>query len=366
MVAGVVSLRSAYRRVLTGVVTPSQPLLPRLASRPFTTIPPRFALATRTARSEEPESPEWSQTTEPVRLVPVSPSYFTGNAEFVDNWLHLEALVRQYQLLPTVKPENAPHVRWKTLAQYSGIVGRKIKATKYKRLLNTLDRLNLIDPSLRPQEVEDAMEPYKREIVEAKTQGTPRELLNEKAYGLGRRKTSIAKVWVLEGDGQVLVNGKTLPEVFERQHDRESAVWPLISTGRMDKYNVFAIVKGGGKTGQAEAMTLGIGRALLVHEPALKPALRRGESNDTDDGYVGFADWYYSWCSYPRPQNGGEEEARSRQGSQDAYLGQALREAVVRFGLWWHWWRAACVSYLQKLVRRFKVHVRRCRDVEIE
>ena len=176
-----------------------------------------------------------------------------------------------------MKPENAPHVRWKSLAQYSGIVGRKIKATKYKRIINTLDRLNQIDPSMIPAEVMAAMEPYKRIITEAVSQAKPKVLVNGKAFGLGRRKTSVAKVWVLEGDGEVLVNGKTLPEVFQRQHDRESAVWGLIATARMDKYNVFALVSGGGQTGQAEAITLGIGRALLVHEPALKPALRRGE-----------------------------------------------------------------------------------------
>lgn len=278
MVAGVVSLRSAYRAILSGVPHPAKPLLRLPAQlRPFTTARPTPFGGRAQEREAEPEQPAWSDTREATRLVPLSPSYFTGNAEFVDNWLHLEELVRQYQLLPTVKPENAPHVRWKSLAQYSGIVGRKIKATKYKRIINTLDRLNQIDPSMIPAEVMAAMEPYKRIITEAVSQAKPKVLVNGKAFGLGRRKTSVAKVWVLEGDGEVLVNGKTLPEVFQRQHDRESAVWGLIATARMDKYNVFALVSGGGQTGQAEAITLGIGRALLVHEPALKPALRRGE-----------------------------------------------------------------------------------------
>jgi len=52
----------------------------------------------------------------------------------------------------------------------------------------------------------------------------------------------------------------------------------LKATDRIDKYNVWALVTGGGTTGQAEALTLAVGKALLAHEPALKPALRRGKT----------------------------------------------------------------------------------------
>ena len=79
---------------------------------------------------------------------------------------------------------------------------------------------------------------------------------------------------VVEGIKQ---GGKTLAEAFGRIHDRESAIWALKATDRMDKYNVWALVSGGGTTGQAEALTLAVGKALLAHEPGLKPALRRGK-----------------------------------------------------------------------------------------
>ena len=81
----------------------------------------------------------------------------------------------------------------------------------------------------------------------------------------------------MEGTGEVLVNGKTLAEAFGKVHDRESAIWALKATERVDKYNVWALVEGGGTTGQAEALTLAIAKALLAHEPLLKPALRRGK-----------------------------------------------------------------------------------------
>lgn len=250
----------------------------RASSRLLTTT------ATPRAFVDEPSSsepPTWSQTKEITRLVPVSASYFTGNADFFDSWLALQELLRRYQTLPTVPKDSALHVKWRTLAQYRGVVGNDVKAAKYKKIIDILDRLNCIDPVVIPSEVQNTLDMYKRDLRQNVSQAKPKTLDNVgRAHGMGRRKTSVARVVVLEGYGQVLVNAKPLAQVFERIHDRESAIWPLIATSRMEKYNVWATVEGGGKTGQAEAMTLGLARALLVHEPALKPALRRGESQD--------------------------------------------------------------------------------------
>lgn len=131
---------------------------------------------------------------------------------------------------------------------------------------------------MMPPEVEKVMLVFKRDIHPwsfARKLGEVDEF--GRAYGIGRRKSSTAKVFLVQGEGEVLVNGKSINSAFSRIHDRESALWALKATGRMDKYNVWALASGGGTTGQAEAITLGAARALLVHEPDLKPALRRGE-----------------------------------------------------------------------------------------
>ena len=70
---------------------------------------------------------------------------------------------------------------------------------------------------------------------------------------------------------------KSLVEMFPRLHDRESVIWPLKVTNRVDRYNIWGSSKGGGISGQAGALTLAVAKALLAHEPDLKPALRRGE-----------------------------------------------------------------------------------------
>lgn len=130
-----------------------------------------------------------------------------------------------------------------------------------------------------PPDLSQAMEIYKRDVDPYAVKKKP-AIIDEdgRAYGVGRRKSSSAKVYLVQGEGEVLVNGKSINKVFGRIHDRESALWALKATGRMDKYNVWALVTGGGSTGQAEAITLGAAKALMVFEPALKPALRRGES----------------------------------------------------------------------------------------
>ena len=214
-----------------------------------------------------------------VRIVPSSPSYFTGKPYFTDDLLSLQALLRKYQTLPIVDPSLAPRVAWKDVTEYKNATDEAhVKSGSYSKLVQVLKRLNQIHPSVMPSEVTEAMEKFKRDVQPFVNIPNQHFIdMYGRSMGVGRRKTSTARAWLVEGDGEVLVNGKTLTQMFGRLHDRESAIWALKSTERVDKYNVFALVQGGGVTGQAEALTLAIGKALLVQEPALKPALRRGE-----------------------------------------------------------------------------------------
>ena len=82
-------------------------------------------------------------------------------------------------------------------------------------------------------------------------------------YGTGRRKSSIARVYVVSGKGQILVNGRDVNEYMPYQTLVMDLKQPLVLTGTEDKYDVNAYVKGGGFTGQAGAIRLGITRALL-------------------------------------------------------------------------------------------------------
>ncbi|KAL4976123.1 ribosomal protein S5 domain 2-type protein [Aspergillus desertorum] len=211
-----------------------------------------------------------------ARVVPASPSYFTGSPRFFDHLLRLENILARYAALPTVAPNEAPRMAWLKLPAFREFVGERVPTKKYKGLIKVLQRLNRISPDVLPEEVRRALKDFLRPGNPYGTQSitaTVDEL--GRARGKGKRKESSAVVSLVEGDGEVRVNGKTLVEAFPRVHDRESATWALRCSNRLDKYNVWATVKGGGTTGQAEAIALALGRALMIHEPALKPVLRR-------------------------------------------------------------------------------------------
>ncbi len=92
---------------------------------------------------------------------------------------------------------------------------------------------------------------------------------------VGRRKRATARVRLYPGDGQVIVNGKELDVYFGRPQDRLSVLAPLKLTDNEKRFNVSVLVKGGGITGQAEAIRHGVARALLVVNPDLRRTLRR-------------------------------------------------------------------------------------------
>lgn len=95
--------------------------------------------------------------------------------------------------------------------------------------------------------------------------------------GIGRRKSSTARVRIMNGSGQMIVNEKPIADYFTRVGDIDAIIAPLETVGQRNSLDVTVLVKGGGVTGQRDAVQLGIARALLKLNPDLKPALRKGE-----------------------------------------------------------------------------------------
>jgi len=96
-----------------------------------------------------------------------------------------------------------------------------------------------------------------------------------KYKALGRRKEAIARVALLPGKGHILVNEVPYDKYFLRETDRIIVKQPLQITNCLDKYDVVANIVGGGLTGQAGALRLGIARALISSQPNLKDSLRK-------------------------------------------------------------------------------------------
>ena len=94
-------------------------------------------------------------------------------------------------------------------------------------------------------------------------------------YATGRRKRSIAKVWMKKGSGVIYVNGIKMSDYFKKSNLQIAICRPLTLTKRENEFDVRCSVNGGGLSGQAGAIIHGISRALVELEPALKPALKK-------------------------------------------------------------------------------------------
>lgn len=110
------------------------------------------------------------------------------------------------------------------------------------------------------------------------TQASPKKGPDKAGFywGTGRRKTAVARVRIKPGEGKMVINGKEMKEFFKSVNDRRTVLAPVTSIKSETKFDVFANVEGGGPTGQAGAVLLGIARALKDYDENYLPALRDG------------------------------------------------------------------------------------------
>lgn len=121
------------------------------------------------------------------------------------------------------------------------------------------------------------------EVVEVKKsaqiQAEPREKKVDalgRAYATGKRKNAIAKVWIKKGNGKITVNDREAQQYFGREILVNIAKAPFGAAGSEDKFDVIASIVGGGKSGQAGALSNGISKALVFFDPTTHKALRVG------------------------------------------------------------------------------------------
>ena len=100
-------------------------------------------------------------------------------------------------------------------------------------------------------------------------------MVGEYNYGTGRRKSSVARVFIKAGKGNFLVNGKPLDEYFARETGRMMVRQPLNLTNHLTTFDIMVNVRGGGETGQAGAVRHGLTRALVDYDEALKAMLSK-------------------------------------------------------------------------------------------
>jgi len=100
-------------------------------------------------------------------------------------------------------------------------------------------------------------------------------MAENKFYATGKRKTSVARVWIKSGNGSIVVNQKPIDEYFGRETSKMVVRQPLELTGNVGKYDVIVSVCGGGPSGQAGAIKHGITKALMEADANLRDALKK-------------------------------------------------------------------------------------------
>jgi small subunit ribosomal protein S9 len=105
-------------------------------------------------------------------------------------------------------------------------------------------------------------------------------------YATGRRKKSIARVWLKKGSGSIHVNGKKMNDYFRKQNLQIAITRPFLLSKRENEFDVRCSVKGGGLSGQAGAIIHGISRAIVAYEPELKSTLKQEKLTTRDSRTV--------------------------------------------------------------------------------
>jgi len=126
------------------------------------------------------------------------------------------------------------------------------------------------------------------ETIQQSTKKTQKLKLDFKdsKYATGRRKTSIAKIWLKKGSGKIYVNGKNFQNYFHNENHQKQVVKPFEIINQATDYDVRCNVIGGGHTGQAGAMVHGISKALLLFDVGLKPLLKKEKLTTRDSRSV--------------------------------------------------------------------------------
>ena len=132
-----------------------------------------------------------------------------------------------------------------------------------------------IETPLEGAEFEEYVGDYTSESAEVVVEETPRPVLTGPAAGTGRRKEAIARVRIVPGSGKWTINGRPLDAYFPNKVHQQVVNEPFVTLGLEDQFDVIALVNGGGVTGQAGALRLGIARALQLVDPDNRPPLKK-------------------------------------------------------------------------------------------
>lgn len=249
------------------------------------------------------------------RPKPEEKTFFTGRPAFTQRILDLERTIGEskdqlrtahiYPLPSSLPAPQPPRVAWKSAANLGGIFETELRTNQYRRvtsLLNELHQLRTVAALVGESDVSESIDAVLA-LYERPARATPTDQQKEgdgldefgRSYSFGRRKESHARAWIIQSPSslpildqvepststiptsEILINSLPLTAHFPRTADREIITRPFKLTGLLGAFNVFALARGGGTSGQAGAVALAIARGLVIHRPETREVLEAGE-----------------------------------------------------------------------------------------
>ncbi|KAJ3210558.1 37S ribosomal protein S9, mitochondrial, partial [Clydaea vesicula] len=292
--------------------------------------------STESKRSSRQKLIEFNETGNSYFLTkPSNLAYFTGNPEFYSTTISLNTFLKQHHLnfgdeeFVLKFREDLKKVKklpiWMTRADFLNILEIKFKTDEiFSDFIEKLNFLYLsntkIGKNFRIEKNEAGDELEVVEEIKITEDSTPEEMavikndlkkkletskflekflkpgtfldqtgfkeikLDEhgKSFTLGSRKSSVAQVEMIKGEGKIYINGMKLDEYFASYKDRENCIKTLIDCKLLGQYNIWCLVKGGGKTGQSDAIKVAIARGLAVHDSILGYSLNEAKLTKID------------------------------------------------------------------------------------
>ncbi|KAJ3143981.1 37S ribosomal protein S9, mitochondrial [Irineochytrium annulatum] len=206
---------------------------------------------------------------------PMDIAYFTGNPQYYNLILRVNRLIQAHGLPFKDKRvyEGQTLPTWMTLEEMAAARMFKMTPLMYEDLIHKLNVLFTIQD--KDAEVAAMLANYLRPGTALTVPKIEGRALDEfgRAHARGSRKTARAQCWVVEGDGQIFINGVQLADYFQNIENCEKVIYPLEAVGMLGRYNVWGVVVSGGTSGQAQAIAVAIARCLAIHEPLLEPTL---------------------------------------------------------------------------------------------
>lgn len=266
------AVKTSYRLFSTGCrrLQGKRPEVPDSIKneRPVNVIPTRLG-------RDQIGNPEFSR----LRIVPELKTYYGGNPLHDATISRLNELVRRYMHLPTraLSQEELNDVKFLSFDEYKNnyIASDKVKAAHHKDVMALLNRLRTIDNQLMPPEVLKTLNEFISDSNQTNTQKKTIKTLDANGIGSGKggKKSSVANVKIVKGDGQIMVNGKNYVEFFTRDQDRTTINYPLLVIEQIGKLNIFATIIGGGVGSKADALRLALVKTLGSLNPIWKKRL---------------------------------------------------------------------------------------------